>query len=147
MTIKFELKVADESDFEKIVEVGDDLFDFEVKPDSLKAFLEDDKHYLVLAYYRKKVVGMASGFAYLHPDKDLALFVNEVAVIDELQGKGIGSAMVEYLCQYAKTRGCMEAWVATERTNIPARKAFTKAGGLESPDAITLITYNFNENS
>ena len=147
MSVKFTLKVADESDSKCIEEVGDSLFDHPIKLDRLNEFMADERHLLVLAYSEGNIIGMASGFTYVHPDKDTALFVNEVGVLDHLQGQGVGSSLVEFLCEHAQSIGCHEAWVATEYTNLKARAAFKKAGGTESPEIVSLITYSLGGGS
>lgn len=139
------IKLADESDFERIVSIGDELFDHAVKPHRLTEFLQDSRHTLALALLGDNIVGMASGFYYIHPDKDTQLFVNEVAVLEDHQRQGIGRALVMHLLDQARQAGCREAWIATEASNTPARKAFVAAGGKEAPYAVSLITYELQD--
>ncbi len=67
----------------------------------------------------------------MHPDKDPQLFINEVSVIKAYQNEGIGRKLVKCLCKYGKELGCAEAWIATEKSNIPAQKAYLSAVGLK----------------
>ena len=94
-----------------------------------------------MAYNRGKVIGMASGFHHVHPDKDPALFIDEVGVLEEFQGNGLGSELVHRLCEYGKELGCKVAWVMTENTNIAARKAYSKAGGVQDKGSFVLIEF------
>jgi ribosomal protein S18 acetylase RimI-like enzyme len=125
------IKLATLDDLEAMKEVGDQLFDLPVKTERAMEFLEDSRHHLVLAYIHSKVVGMASGFHYVHPDKDPELFINEVGVIEEYQNKGIGSELVKFICETGKNLGCKEAWTATENSNNAAIKCYLNAGGLQ----------------
>ncbi len=134
-------KSATNDDLSALIEAGDDLFDNQVKQERALEFLRDQRHHLLLAYKDQKVVGMASGFHYVHPDKDPALFINEVGVMDEFQSQGIGRQLIEHLCELAKSLGCVEAWVATEQSNIAARKAYKAAGGIEEEESIVLYEY------
>ncbi len=136
-----EYKVATADDLQAMILVGDSLFDNPVKPGIAREFLEDPRHHMILAYKDQGVVGMASGLHYIHPDKDPVLFIGEVGVVDEYQNQGIGRELVKRLCEHGKTFGCKEAWVATEESNLAARKAYVASGGIEDQDKIVLFEY------
>ncbi len=135
-------KLASIDDLSAMIDIGDELFDYDVKPNRAREFLEDPRHHMILAYDDNKIVGMASAINYVHPDKDPALFINEVSVIDEFQNQGIGRTMVRKLCEFGKEIGCEEAWVATENSNSGARKAYQAAGGKEDPEPVVLINFD-----
>ena len=127
-------------DIESLVDIGKDLFDHPIKPDRFREFMNDPRHHLFLAHCGDKVVGFASGFHYVHPDKDPQMFINEVSVLEEFQNRGIGRALVRMLVDHGKKLGCVEAWIATELDNKAARKAYIGAGGKET-DKFILIEY------
>lgn len=137
------LKLADKSDLPAMIEAGDSLFDFSIKPERAKEFFQDQRHHLILAHYDNLLVGMVSAFDYVHPDKDPTLFINEASVIEEFQGQGIGRKLIESMCEHAKSIGCKDAWIATEKSNVAARKAYTYAGGIEDSEDVVLIEFNF----
>lgn len=122
--------------------VGDDLFDNPIKRHRAIEFFNDARHHLILALSEDEVVGMASGFHYVHPDKDPELFMNEVGVIDAFQNQGIGRSLVKFLFAYAKKLGCKEAWIGTEKSNIAAQKCYSAAGG--EPDDEPFILFEFD---
>lgn len=134
-------KIADMRDLDAMIEAGDALFDFAVKPNLARRFIKDDRHYLMLAYCEERVVGMASAFCYIHPDKDTAMFVNEVSVVEEYRNRGIARTLVRKLVDYGKTIGCVDAWIATEESNWAARKAYRAAGGEEDAERVVLTTF------
>ncbi len=136
------LKLATIKDLHAMQKAGSTLFDYDVKPNRAKEFLADPRHHLALAYYHDVIIGMASGFHYVHPDKEPALFVNEVSVIEKYQNNQVGRNLVTYLCNHAKQLGCEEAWIATEKSNIPAQKAYLAAGGKEDEESIMLYTFD-----
>ncbi|WP_421764688.1 GNAT family N-acetyltransferase [Ekhidna sp.] len=138
------LKIADESDLPAMMEAGDALFDYPVKLDRAKEFLQDPRHHLVLAYFDEKLVGMVSAFDYVHPDKNPTLFINEASVLEDFQGRGIGRKLIKSMCEHAKSIGCNEAWVATEKSNMAARKAYVNAGGIEDEEDVVLIEFDLN---
>jgi len=136
MDIKYQL--AEEAHIPLIVKAGAKIFDHPVKPSLLSEFIKDKRHHLLLAIHKNQVVGFSSGIHYIHPDKKPQLFINEVSVQDQFQGKGIGRALVGKLVQYGKILGCTEAWVGTELTNTAARKAYKAAGGKETDEFILI---------
>lgn len=142
MSTEIRYVMADTSDRSAIMRVDDDLFDSHVNPDLLTEFLEDPRHHLALAYCGRDVVGMASGFVYIHPDKPSMMFINEVAVVVEHRNLGIGRNLVKTLCNHGRVLGCGDAWIATESSNLPAQKSFVVTGGTEERDDVTLITYD-----
>ena len=143
--MKFNIKLATIEDLTAMQMVGSRLFDHEIKVHRAKEFFEDPRHHLVLAYHEDQVVGMASGFEYVHPDKDPILFINEVAVLEKFRNNGIGRKVVRFLFEHAKAIGCTEAWLATENSNIAARKSFVAAGGLEEEEPIVLINFEISK--
>ena len=88
------------------------------------------------------VIGMASGIAYVHPDKPPQLFVNEVAVAARCQGRGIGKLLLTSLLRRGRELGCTEAWVATEEGNSRARALYTSAQGKEDPERAVVYTFS-----
>lgn len=130
-------------DLPALQSVGDRLFDYPIKPNRTMEFMEDKRHHLALAYHGDAVVGTASGFHYVHPDKDPILFVNEVAVLDEYQGNGIGRRLTKFLAGKGREQGCKEAWVLTEKSNIAAQKTYMAAGGIVGQEPVVLIEFNY----
>lgn len=141
MSKEIEIRKATIDDLSALVDVGDRLFDYAIKRNRAKEFLNDPRHHMVLAFHMEHIVGMASGFHHVHPDKDPALFVDEVGVLAEFQGKGLGSKLVHDLYEHGKELGCKVAWVMTENTNTTARKAYAKAGGMEDKGSFVLIEF------
>ncbi|MGI9550561.1 MAG: GNAT family N-acetyltransferase [Aurantibacter sp.] len=142
MQKNIEIRMATVDDLPAIERAGNQLFDHQIKKNRAVEFFNDVRHHLALAFHKDEAVGMASGFHYVHPDKDPALFVNEVGVMEAYQNQGIGRKLVMYLCEHVRKIGCTEAWVGTEESNIAARKAYLAAGG--TPDSEPFILFEFN---
>jgi ribosomal protein S18 acetylase RimI-like enzyme len=119
--------------------VDSDVFDHEVRSEYLAAFLGNPANMLVVAVSAGRVVGMASGITYAHPDKPLQLFVNEVGVASRFQRRGIATRMMRTLLERGRESGCREAWVATEVSNEAARALYRSLGGRE--DAEHAVVY------
>lgn len=121
--------------------VAPDVFDHAVEPRFVDAFFRDPRSMIAVAIDDGVVVGMATAFTYVHPDKPRQLFINEVGVAPPYQRRGLGSALVAALLERAKQMGCVEAWVATEEENTPARLLYQSLGGKE--DAARAVVYTF----
>lgn len=136
MTDGIVLKLAAVEDLAALQQVGSELFDHELKPGRTLEFLEDPRHHMLLAYYNDRIIAMASGVHYVHPDKDPQLFINEVSVLEEFRNKGVARELVRQLWAYGRELNCTEAWLGVDSGNMPARKAYLAAGGKEETPVI-----------
>jgi aminoglycoside 6'-N-acetyltransferase I len=121
--------------------VDEDVFDHEIRPELLSAFLANPANVLVVAVAETRVVGMASGISYVHPDKPLALFINEVGVSGRFHRQGIARQLFSRLLEKAKELGCSEAWVATELGNKSARALYEALGGVPDEEHAVVYVY------
>jgi len=124
--------------------VAPGVLDHEVRPELLSEFLANPMNHIVVAVSGGTVVGMATGISYVHPDKPLQLFVNEVGVADAYRRQGIGRGLVDLLLARGERIGCTEAWVATEVSNAAARALYTSTGGVEDEERAVVYTYELS---
>lgn len=141
MADKIEIRLAKLSDLPAMKRAGTQLFDHDIKPERTREFLNDQRHHLFLSFDGDEVVAMTSAFHYVHPDKDPAMFINEVSVLDDYQNRGIGRRIVTAMIEHGKNIGCTEVWIATETSNAPARACYVAAGGIE--DEEHAVVFNF----
>jgi len=125
--------------------VAADVFDEPVDPALGAEFLADPRHHIAVAIDDGVVVGFASGVDYVHPDKPRALWVNEVGVAPSHQGRGIGRRVVDALLAHARTLGCREAWVLTDRDNTAARALYRSAGGGDAEGNTVMVEWELGE--
>ena len=118
-------------DLALLLAVPEGLFDAPVREESARTFLNDPWHEIVLALDGDLAVGMATGTVLLHPDKEPAMFINEVGVRDSHQRRGIGTAVTRALIDVARARGCDGVWLGTEAGNRPALGLYRAMGGDE----------------
>ena len=118
-----------------------DVFDNEVKPDQLQAFIDDPRHILFMAVVGESVVGMTSGVEYFHPDKKPQMWINEVGVDDKFRNRGIGRDLVVALIEEAKKRGCESAWLGTEPDNGAANACYRKIPDGSEPEPFLLYEW------
>ncbi len=123
-----------------------DVFDNPIDPQRTAEFLHDERHHCVLALVEDLVVGMATAVHYVHPDKAPELWINEVGVAFNHQGKGIGKKLMQALLEHAQKLGCIEAWVLTDEDNTVARRLYSSAGGKEELERPVYFTFDLKKN-
>ena len=122
-------------------QVAPDVFDHDVIPDSLTAFLEDPRHVMFIATDGASVIGMASGVEYFHPDKPPQLWINEVGVAETHRNQGTGRKLVASLVDFAKARGCSYAWLGTDANNVAGQRCFGSHPEVEEPQPFLLYEW------
>ena len=121
--------------------VDPDVFDNPVRLELAAQYLANPNNLLAVAIQGGVVVGMASAIAYVHPDKPLSLFINEVGVSQKCQGQGVGKRLMSVLLQQGRLMGCAEAWVATEENNAAAQALYSSAAGKEDSARAVIYTW------
>jgi ribosomal protein S18 acetylase RimI-like enzyme len=139
-----EIRVLQPGDEYVFEHVAPDVFDDPIDLQWTREFLNNQHHHLVVALDENFVVGFASGMTYLHPDKPLELWINEVGVAPTHHRQGIGRRLVQSLLEFGRSMGCQQAWVLTERSNAPARGLYESAGGEASTEDTILYEFELN---
>lgn len=122
--------------------VAPDVFDGPTVATLCREFAADPRHHLAVALDTDgRVVGMASGVHYVHPDKPPQMFVNEVGVAPGFEGQGIGRRLLAELLRRATELGCTEAWTATEPDNARAQALYARCGGVADPTPFVMFTF------
>ena len=119
------LRSGDEGVFDHLAE---GVFDHAVREEWVRAFLADPLHRIVVAIEDGVVVGFASGVGYLHPDKPVQFWINEVGTAPGHRRRGIGVRVMEGIVREARAMGCTMIWLGTEHENAAARGLYRKVG-------------------
>ena len=127
--MNIEIKMLGPSDANVLRNVHPDVFDYDIDSQWSEEFLQDPRHHIVVALDNVVVVGMATAVDYVHPDKPVELWINEVGVASNYQSKGIGKTLIQTLLDFAKELGCQQAWVATEILNKKAQRLYADLDG------------------
>jgi ribosomal protein S18 acetylase RimI-like enzyme len=132
MAIK--IKVLHRGDDRILMSVAAEVFDKPIDPELTREFLEDPRHHIAVAIDDGLVVGFASGFHYIHPDKEPELWINEVAVAPTHRRRGLGQALLRALFEVGRNQRCVTAWVLTGRNNVAALALYSSVGGTQGAD-------------
>lgn len=118
-----------------LVLAAGDLFDDPPRPDMAARFLAHPDHHLFGAVADGRLVGFVSAVAYLHPDKPVELWINEVGVHADCHRRGIGRQLLLATLAHGRVLGCGSAWVLTNSGNRAARGLYAACGGEATPAA------------
>lgn len=140
MTIK--IITLDQGDEDVLRNVASDVFDNELDKNLVAEFLRDSRHHIVVAIDGCLVVGFASAVHYIHPDKPPELWINEVGVTPTHQRRGIAKKLLQKMFAIAKSLDCNQAWVLTERSNVPAMGLYASVVESEAPEDTVMFTFN-----
>ncbi len=136
---RWEIERVTESD---VVLAAGHLFDSAPTPAWSQAFLAAPGHHLLMAFEDDRAVGMVTGVEMTMPDKGTEMFLYELAVADDAQGKGIGTALARALADLAIQLGCYDMWVLTDHDNLPALGAYRRSGAATT-EPTTLLLWDF----
>jgi aminoglycoside 6'-N-acetyltransferase I len=117
--------------------VSRDVFDEDIDPARVAAYLAEPSHLMVLAVSGGEVVGQARGIVHRHPDLPTELYIDNLGVTPARKREGIATRLLDELVAWGKEKGCEEAWVGTEVDNEPARTLYQRRGS----EAETFVMY------
>lgn len=122
-----------------------EVFDHPILPDQLRAFLDDERHFMFLAIDGGLVVGMASAVEYFHPDKRPHVWLNEVGVTPSYRRRGIGRRLVQAVIDLGRARGWTYAWLGTAADNASGQACFGSVPGGEEREAFYLYEWELED--
>ena len=127
------------------VKIAGHLFDTPPKEQATKRFLTEEGHHLLIAYLDGRPAGMISGVEMTHPDKGTEMFVFELGVAEQFQGRGLGTALVTALTDLARERDCDHMWTVTDEHNQAALATWARSGGILQQGQVVSI-WNLTKN-
>jgi GNAT superfamily N-acetyltransferase len=126
--------------------VAPGVFDDPIHPARAAEFLADPRHHLAAAIDDGSVVGFVSAVHYVHPDKPAPeLWINEVSVAVAHRRCGLATRLLRRVFEQARTLGCSEAWVLTDRSNPAAMRLYTAAGATNPPADAVMFTFRLDD--
>lgn len=120
--------------------VAKDVFDEDIDPARVAAYLAEPGHLMVLAVAAGEVVGQARGMVHRHPDLPTELYIDNLGVTPGRRREGIAMRLLDELVDWGKEKGCEEAWVGTEVDNEAARALYEGRGS----EAETFVMYFYD---
>ncbi len=123
------------------------LFDRPPDEQATRAYLADERSYLLLAYADD---GAAAGFVRGSelrrldgPERQMLLY--EIGVEPEYQRRGVGTALIRALERICRDRGFAEMFVFTNRSNTAAMRLYTSTGAHAEADDEQMLVWTYLE--
>ena len=104
-------------------------------------FIKDKNAYGFIIKNKNEIIGFAYGYVLLRPDGIKDFYMHAVDVLEQYQGNGYGTKLMEFIKNYLKTIECRKMFLITNKGNISACKMYKKAGGINN--ATDEIVYVF----
>lgn len=88
-----------------------------------------------------RAVGFAQNYhSFSSVSLGLVVVLNDLYVVPDVRGQGVGSQLIERSFAYAKSRGAVRVDIGTEKTNPGAQALYKRMGFIEET---AFITYNY----
>src|SRR6516164_9396920 len=140
-----DIKILSPQDAGVLAHVAPDVFDDPIDVGRADEFLADPRHHLAVAVEDGLVVGFVSAVHYIHPDKPRPeLWINEVGVAETHQRRGLATRLLHAVFAVARSLGCAEAWVMTDRANTAAMRLYAAAGSAAAPTDHVMFTFRLD---
>jgi aminoglycoside 6'-N-acetyltransferase I len=120
--------------------VAEDVFDTDVVPSRLRAYLAEPVNVMIVAVDGALVVGQAAAVIHKHPDKPDEFYIDEVGVSPDWRRRGVARRMMEALFETGRSMGCQASWLGTEVDNLPARRLYESFG----EDGVEIVMFDFD---
>jgi ribosomal protein S18 acetylase RimI-like enzyme len=98
--------------------------------DAFEAISADDRNELYVAESGGKIIGtlQLTFIPYLNHQGGWRALIESVHVASDMRGKGIGSTMMRFAIERARTRGCRIVQLTTDKTRVDAKRFYEKLG-------------------
>lgn len=120
-----EIIQLNESNMDILSHFDEDIFDEKIDPHRLTALVKEQNHIMLVAIIEGVVIGQVLAIIHRHPDKPTELYIDNLAVSETVQRRGIATRLLQELFIIGVKKGCEEVWVATESNNEPAKKFYS----------------------
>jgi aminoglycoside 6'-N-acetyltransferase I len=140
-----DIKILSPQDAGVLAHVAPDVFDDPIDVGRANEFLADPRHHLAVAVEDGLVVGFVSAVHYVHPDKPCPeLWINEVGVAETHQRRGLATRLLHAVFAVARSLGCAEVWVMTDRANTAAMRLYAAADSAAEPTDHVMFTFRLD---
>ena len=137
-------KLLEEQDLELMLDFVDDE-NTQYKIEDLTKYINNENSYGFIAKLDNKIVGFATAYMLLKPDGRKVLYLDTIDVMPEYQGKGYGTELILYACEFGKSINCYKMYLITNKSNISACKCYEKAGGINKTQDEIVYVYNLEK--
>jgi ribosomal protein S18 acetylase RimI-like enzyme len=121
------------------------LFDSDLDPEAVRAYLEDPRNVFLLALEGRTPVGFLRGTALTQlRTRRPQMFLYEIAVLDGHRRRGIGRSLVGSLLEHCSRQRYDEVFVLTDPGNVAAVGLYRATGAVPETPADRMYVYRFS---
>jgi GNAT superfamily N-acetyltransferase len=132
--MKINIRLAEESDFNRLIELMREFAEFENHPEAMMNSVERMKR--ESEYFScflaetgdYQIVGYAAWFFAYYTWTGKSLYIDDLYVSNEYRGKGIGKMLMKRVIEFATTSGCHKIRWQVSDWNEPAMNMYRKMG-------------------
>ena len=119
--------------------IAEEVFDGEINPQRLAAYLGSPECLMIVAVCGKQVVGQVAAYVHRHPDQASDVYIDNLGVAPPFQRRGVARRLVDEVLAWARTLDCRQAWIVTDPDNSAARALYEGRGAAAEP--IVMFSY------
>jgi ribosomal protein S18 acetylase RimI-like enzyme len=114
--------------------------------ESLQHFTGSENNILLLAQVEGELAAFVFGNVLDRPDKQKQFLIYELSTTAKYRRQGVMRKLLEYLFSILRERNFTEAWVLTNKNNLPAESLYQACGGMPEHDDDQMFVFNLHTN-
>jgi len=132
--MEINIRLAEEADFERLIELIGEFAEFEHHPEAMLNSVERMKREqeyfscFVAETVNRKIVGYAAWFFAYYTWTGKALYIDDLYVQEEFRGMGIGKMLMNQVIEFAAGTGCHKIRWQVSDWNRKARDMYHSMG-------------------
>lgn len=134
--MSFTIRLAEESDFEKIHALNREFSNFIKTPEKFKITVEqmknDQRHFqmLVVDTNSEGIIGFASTFIAWYSWVGKSLYLDDLYIVEKYRKNGLGSRLMDEVFQLARQEGCKKVRWQVSKWNEDAIEFYKRKGAV-----------------
>ena len=137
-----EYKLLEKQDLELMLDFIDDE-NTKYTIEELNSFISNKNNLGFIAIENNNVIAFSYVYLLTHPDCKKVFYFDAIDVMQDYQGKGIGTELICFVRDYVKKLGCSEMFLITNKNNFFACKCYEKSGGISEASDDVVYIYDF----
>ena len=134
MLMNYNIRIATEHDFPAIHKINEEFSHFIKTPEKFKItveqMIEEQEHFkfLVLENAENRIIGFATTFVAWYSWTGKSLYLDDLYILENYRGKGLGSQLIEAVFEMAKNENCKKVKWMVSRWNQNAIDFYKRKG-------------------
>lgn len=109
--------------------------------ENIRSLVQNPKNIFLIGYLNGYMAGFVYGYMLDRPDNKKDFLIYEVSTSIKYRRKGVMKAIIHSLLSTLKKLDFDEAWVLTNKSNVPATSLYEKTGGVVENECDIMFVY------